>query len=207
MSSARAGRRAVTARRVALAAALALAACSDGASARHDVGSDVRACTANLRAIYDGLLEYDRRFGRPPEESGVAFFAALVARRIWEDAPAARARLTCPGKGARPVPAGTDYARLSALTGESSAYAGRDVARAPLGAFPAGGKDLEPLVACDGALGMNHAGVLNVLYSDGSVRTVELAREIERGALPAGTESVAAGRGSPLPDLRKLVGD
>jgi hypothetical protein len=105
------------------------------------------------------------------------------------------------------VPADTDYADLASLTAASSAYAGRDNAQAPLGDFPAGGDALEPLVACDDALGMNHAGVLNVLYSDGTVRTIELAREIERGTLPASTTNVPVGPGSPLVELRKLVGD
>jgi hypothetical protein len=102
------------------------------------------------------------------------------------------------------VRAGVDYRQVAALTGADSAYAARDTAAFPLAKFPSGGPEIEPLVACDNARGMNHAGCMNVLYSDGSVRTLSLAEEIDSGRLPEGTTTIPVGRNSPIPDLRKL---
>ena len=180
---------------------------SMGDDPRPDFGSDVEACKQNLTAIHDGLLRYRERFGRAPQGSGVAFFAELIASGVWEDTPENRARLTCPGKNAAPVPEGTDYADLDSLTGASSAYAGRNSAEFPLLKFPAGGAELEALVACDGSRGMNHDGVLNVLRSDGSIATLSVEQELERGRIPPGSTAIPVGKGSPIPELTKLTGD
>ncbi len=176
-------------------------------SLRHDVSSDVRTCTSNLQAIYDGLRAYNDRFGRPPSGSGVAFFAELVSAGIWEDSPEARERLTCPGSGATPVPDATDFAQLASLTNASSAYAGRDSAAFPLTTFPAGGPDNTALVACDNAHGMNHDGVMNVLFTDRTIQALYLDQLIESGALPPGTETIVVGPDSPLEELRVLSAD
>ena len=180
---------------------------SMGDDPRPDFGSDVDACKENLAEIHRGLLLYEERFGRAPQGSGVAFFAELIASGVWEDTPENRARLTCPGKNAAPVPDGTGYGDLGALTGASSAYAGRNSAEHPLVKFPAGGAELEALVACDNARGMNHDGALNVLRSDGSIATLSLQQELERGRIPPGSDRILVGKDSPIPELAKLSGD
>jgi hypothetical protein len=169
-----------------------------------DVPSDVNECAANLRHVYAALLRYGGSEKRVPAESGVRFLAALIASGALEDAPESRARLTCPGPRAEPVRAGADYRAPAGLTAADSAYAARDALAHPLAKFPAGGAELEALVACDNARGLNHEGCMNVLYSDGSVRTLLLAQEIERGHLPAGATTISVGKDSPIPDLRKL---
>ena len=172
-----------------------------------DMSSDVSECAANLARIYAGIALYHVREKHAPTESGVRFLGALLASGALEDTAANRARLTCPGPGAEGVRKDVDYRNLEALTGADSAYAGRDVAAFPLAKFPAGGSELEPLVACDNAHGLNHDGCMNVLYSDGSVVTLFLAEEIERGHLPAGTATIPLGQDSPIPELRKLTAD
>lgn len=188
-----------------LALALLLWFWPKGDEPRPDFGSDVEACKANLVEIHEGLLRYRERFGRAPQGSGVAFFAELIASGVWEDTPENRARLTCPGKNATPVSDGTDYRDLASLTGASSAYAGRNSAEFPVVKFPAGGADLEALVACDSS--KNHDGVIDVLRSDGSILTLSLAQELERGRIPPGSIEIPVGRGSPIPELTKLSGD
>jgi len=180
---------------------------SDDGGPRHDVDSDVRACVENLQAIYDGLRAYRERHGHAPQGSGPAFFAELIASGVWNNDPENARRLTCPGPGATPVPPGTDYADPSSLGPASSAYAGRDSARHPLLKFPAGGEELQALVACDNARGMNHAGVVNVLYSDRTVKTFDLERLVADGILPGGTTTLVVGADSPLEELRVLLAD
>ncbi|HEX6885950.1 MAG TPA: hypothetical protein VF530_21430 [Planctomycetota bacterium] len=172
-----------------------------------ELGRDVNECTENLRAIHAGFLRHAQRTGGAlPEGAGVAVLGALVAEGDLPDTPAVRAQLTCPGPGAHPVSA-VDFRRPEALGGADSAYAVRDLMDFPLARFPAGGGASEALVACDNARGMNHAGCMNVLYTDGSVRTFTLPQEIERGTLPPGTRTIPVGPGSPLPDLRVLSPD
>jgi prepilin-type processing-associated H-X9-DG protein len=169
--------------------------------------SDVALCTENLRAIYAGLLEYQRRFGHLPEHEGVAFIGALIADGLWEDTHENRARLTCPGPDADSVPPDTDYKRLADLTCIDSAYAIRDFRTYPLTKFPAGGAEFEPLLACDNGIDLNHRDSMNVLYSDGSVRVITLASLRAEGRLRASDETIPVGKDSPVEDLRKLVGD
>lgn len=173
---------------------------------RHDFGSDVRECQGKLGDIYAALMEYKALSQTWPRGSGVAFLAELIASGRLEDSPGDPA-LACPGRHAQPVPEGTDYAASATLTPLSSSYAARNSAEFPLAKFPSGGAEREPLVACDNAQGMNHDGVMNVLYSDGSVMTIVLEQELERGTLPAGSTTIEVGPSSPVPDLRKLTGD
>ena len=170
-----------------------------------DLSGDVSACAANLRQIHAGLLRYALREKHAPTESGVRLLGALFASGALE--PANRAYLSCPGPGAAAVPEKVDYRYLEALTGADSAYAARDNVAFPLAKFPSGGAELEPLVACDNAHGLNHDGCMNVLYSDGSVVTLFLAEEIERGLLPAGATTIPIGKDSPILDLCKLTTD
>ena len=183
-----------------------LAGCGDepGESPRPAFDSDVEACHHNLGEIYRGLRALADQQDWQPSEGGVAFFGALIRTGFWSDDPENRARLTCPGSG---VPAGDppSFAGDEPLTGAHSAYAGRDLAAFPLERFPTRGD--EPLMACDNAAGMNHAGVMNVLYADGSIKTFQLDQEIERGRLGPDAAVIPVGPDSPLPDLRKLTLD
>ena len=172
-----------------------------------EVPDDVNECARNLREIYKGLLLQDIREKHAPTRSGVALLGDLIASGTLEDTPSIRGYLTCPGPGAERVRADVDFRALETLTGADSAYAARDVAAFPLAKLPSGGAELEPLVACDNAHGLNHAGCTNVLYSDGTVVTLLLAQEIERGHLPADAKTIPVGKGSPIADLRKLTQD
>jgi hypothetical protein len=172
-----------------------------------EVPDDVNFCATNLRQIYKWLFLQGIREKHPPTHSGVALLGNLIASGAVEDTPANREYLTCPGPGAERVRKDVDFHALETLTGADSAYAARDVEAFPLAKFPSGGAGIEPLVACDNADGLNHAGCMNVLYSDGTVVTLLLAQEIERGHLPAGAKTIKVGRGSPIADLRKLTQD
>ena len=153
-----------------------------------DLPSDVSECIQHLRAIHAALLEYQKREGHLPPQSGAAFLGALIASGALADTSENRAALTCPGRE----------------SGSASAYAARDMQTFPLTKYPSGGPELETIAACDNAHGMNHAGCMNVLRSDGSVVTLSLAQEIQLGRLPAGTTVIPVGKNSPLPELQKL---
>lgn len=155
-----------------------------GAEPVLDVTADTSACMSNLRRVYEGLLAYQSQHGHAPTASGHAFLQALIAEHAFEDTPETRAYLVCPGT--------------------RTPYAARDTGAHPLGRFPSGGAELEPLAACDGGKRLPHAGCVNVLYSDGSVQSLVLEQELESGRGPAGTESLPIGPESPVPDLRKL---
>lgn len=189
-------------RRLLLACASAAAACGGGVETpRPAFASDVEECAARLREAYAGMVELARERGWQPSHGGVALFAELVASGHWPDTPGSRARLTCPGPNAAP-PSGRSFADLSALGDEDSGWAGRDLASFPLARFPTSGREI--LMACDNAAGMNHDGVMNALFADGSVRTYSLREEIAAGTLPPDATAIPVGPGSPLPDLRKL---
>ena len=172
-----------------------------------DMSGDVQECATRMGRIYEGLVKFNAREKPGPSESGVRFLGALIASGVLEDTPANRVLLTCPGPGAAPVAANVDYKALHELTGADSAYAARDHVKFPLPKFPSGGPEIEPLVACDNEHGLNHKGCMNVLYSDGSVVTLFLEEEIERGNLPAGSRTIPVGEDSPIADLRKLTRD
>ena len=168
---------------------------------RHDVSSDVQTCKSHMMAIYKGLAS-QARTGEVDLSSGYDLVAGLLEKDLWERTPENLAKLTCPGPGATPVPEGA-LALPGTFGPETSAYACRDMQAHPLQRFPSGGENNEPLLACDNASGMNHDGVMNVLYTDGTVLTLHVAREIELGRLPAGTTLIEVGPGSPHEDLRK----
>jgi len=167
-----------------------------------DVTSDVRRCSENLRAIHEGLIEYQKRTGKLPEGSSAVFLGALITSGVWQDTPENRARLSCPGPGAAPARADVDYRAAATLSSADTAYAVRDLAAFPLEKFPCGGR--EPLAACDDARGANHAEGANVLFADGSVELFTLEQEIASGRLPAGTLALPVGPASPIPELAKL---
>ena len=185
---------------------LVIPACSNETSA-HQFESDVEECKANLRSIYGGLVDYQKKNGQLPSESGVRFFAELISSGYWEN-NAARARsLTCPGVALEKLALAADapetwYSDLSSLSGKSSGYAGRNVNDSPL--FNVPGPGTEALIACDNQHGANHDGVTNVLMSDGSILSLELETEIESGNLPEGTTQLVVGPESRLEFLQAL---
>jgi prepilin-type processing-associated H-X9-DG protein len=147
-------------------------------SPRRSFDSDVMECAARMRAVYGALRELQAGEAWHPSAAD-AIPGDLVRLGAW---PADDPRLACPASGA---------------------YAGRDCAAFPLERFPT--KGTEPLLACPNADGPSHAGGdTNVLYADGSIRTLALPQEVERGRLPAGTTAIPVGPGSPLADLAKL---
>lgn len=192
----------------AAAVALTLGACGGGDDPRLAVTDDVERCKQHLSAIHQGLVLYTQQIGRPPQSSGVALLAELIASGVWQDTPENRALLTCPGPNAELAPPDTDFLKVDALSDASSAYAARDARTHPFEAYPEGGPGLAAVVACDNVGGtLNHRGLMNVLYSDGSIRTFVLDELIERGTLPPGTSVLVPGPRSPIADLRVLTVD
>ncbi|MEM7305513.1 MAG: H-X9-DG-CTERM domain-containing protein [Planctomycetota bacterium] len=182
-----------------------LAACGGGGeSPRPDFASDVDECHHNLREIYNGMRAMKAESGWQPTHGGVGFFGELISSGFWPDTPENRAKLSCPGKNV-PAAEPLSFADLDALTGAHSAYAGRDLAAFPLERFPTRGT--EPLISCDNAHGMNHDGVMNVLFADGSIKTFQLQQEIAEGRLVEGSTVIPVGANSTVDDLRMLTSD
>ena len=103
--------------------------------------TNVTACNRNLSSIYEGLMLHNTKYGDLPQKGGVAFFASLISREVWETP-----RRTPSGSTARPSrprrsagsrgsmrPSGTRISRCS--TGDWSSYAGRDIENYPLRKF------------------------------------------------------------------------
>jgi prepilin-type processing-associated H-X9-DG protein len=160
---------------------LSAAACGPGTveSPKREFASDVEECAGRLREIHRAMVDLKRERGWQPTAPR-AIPGDLLATGFWPES--ARARLECPG----------------------GPYASRDLAAFPLERFPTNGKEV--LMACANAAAPNHAGgEVNVLYADGSVRTLSLAQEIAAERLPAGTARIPVGPGSPLADLAKLA--
>src|SRR5262245_27578981 len=94
--------------------------------------SRVTACSANLRQIYNGMLVYETNFKRIPDQSGVRFFAALIAKGSMEKTKPNCERLTCPSIDKSSLAIGTMdwedwWSDLERIDGTYSAYAGRDL--------------------------------------------------------------------------------
>jgi len=167
--------------------------------------SKVTACQANLSNIYKGITLYSTKYGRLPDQSGVRFFAQLYSRQAFEQSKANAQRLTCPAVDPSALAiGGLDWedwwSDLDAITGNYSAYAGRDTKNHPLRKLSA----KEPLVADDNDGAMNHETTTNVLYGDGSVQTKELVLLREEGTLGPDDDILYVGPDSPVEDLRKL---
>ncbi len=167
--------------------------------------SRVTACSSNLRNLYQGITIYQTKYKELPRESGVRFFAQLYTRKALENTKTNAERLTCPAvdKGALALgdlPWEEWWASLDEITGEYSAYAGRDCKNHPLRKLS--GKD--PLIADDNDGAMNHETTTNVLYGDGSVQTFELVKLQEEGLVDKEVDLVEVGPESPVEDLQKL---
>lgn len=165
--------------------------------------SKVTACAGNLRSIYDGLMIYRMKFDdQLPDESGVRFFAQIYSRGAIEQTKTNAERLTCPAVQRSfltigQLPWQEWWSDLELVDGTYSAYAGRDVRRAPIKRLS--GSDV--LVADDNDGGMNHETTTNVLYGDGSVQGLELAILREEGVLGPEEELVVG----PLSQVEALT--
>jgi hypothetical protein len=176
-----------------------------GEEPRLELGSGVERCRQQLRRIYAGLKDYERLKGHAPAQGGVRFFAALIAEGVWTGTADNAACLSCPGVrdeelGLAGASAAERFGDLARVTGASSAYAGRDLARWPLASVEGPGS--EPLIACDNHLGPNHGNLTNVLCADGSVVTLELDRLQQQGLLPPHADRVPIGPDAPPGILR-----
>ena len=168
----------------------------------------VTACEKNLKEIYAGLLIHQQKFDDLPRASGAKFVGSLIARDVWPNTEGDAKKLTCPGvqqsalttlQGREPT---EFYSELDAIDGQSTAYAGRNMAEFPLRRFPADGK--EALVADDNDPEMNHRGTTLVLFDGGQVTRYELTTLVEKGVLTKEEDNLLVGPDSPLPELRKL---
>lgn len=169
--------------------------------------AEVTGCRKNMTEIHTGLLAYKTKFKRLPkrENSGVRFFAILVASKTWEDTQTSSEKLTCPGVDYSVLEVGSLpmeewYTDLEVIDGGYSAYAGRDLQNYPLRSM--GGKDV--LVADDNDGGKNHRSTTNVLYGDGAVRGLELFTLVEEGILDPEEEILVVGPESPVEALQVL---
>jgi prepilin-type N-terminal cleavage/methylation domain-containing protein/prepilin-type processing-associated H-X9-DG protein len=171
----------------------------------------VAGCAGNLREIYKGLVLYNTKYKSIPKESGVKFFAAVIARDAIENTKTNAERLTCPAIEKSSLAIGDLpweewWADLERVNGDYSAYAGRDLKNFPLRqGLTSSGK--EPLVCDDNAPTLNHRTTTNVLYADGSVQTFELKLLQEEGKVSKDETTLVVGPDSPVEDLTKFTLD
>ncbi len=167
-------------------------------------GAEVTACESNLQKIGQAITQYRTKYERLPRESGVRYFAELYSKQAMENTVTNAKRLTCPAvdKGALDI-ADLDWSEwwsdLDSITGNYSAYAGRDNKRFGVRRLTG----TEPLVADDNDPDMNHPTTTNVLYGDLSVQSFELIDLRDDGTL-ADDEILLVGPSSQVNDLRKL---
>ncbi|HPF15284.1 MAG TPA: hypothetical protein PLJ12_13550, partial [Planctomycetota bacterium] len=172
--------------------------------------ANVTACRSNLNEIGKGLMLHQTKHNSLPSQSGVAFFAALVARDIWEATETSTKKLTCPGvqlssltPSQEKIPMADWYKDLDRLDGGWSAYAGRDQKRFPIRKVT--GKEV--LVADDNDPEGNHRTTTLALFGDYAVRSFEIVDEREAGRATPEDEFVMVGPDAWIEDLRKLTLD
>jgi prepilin-type processing-associated H-X9-DG protein len=172
-----------------------------GESPLHDVESDVSRCREQLRSIFAGLVEYEKRHGEAPQLSGGDFLGSLIQSGVWPDEAESHRLLLCPGPNALVSPMG-----LGSPNWKTS-YTVSDFGAQELAAFPAGGTQLRAIVACRTSTKMSHFGALNVLFTDGSVKTLQLGKLIQSAKLPASSLLIPMGLESPLEELKLLISE
>jgi prepilin-type N-terminal cleavage/methylation domain-containing protein len=165
----------------------------------------ITASRKNLMDIYQGLTTYQAKFQRLPSESGVKFFAVLISKGVWENTKASAKKLTCPGVdiGALAIgdlPPEEWFKDLDAVTGEYSAYAGRNCKEYPLRRI----EGSECWIATDNDPEMNFRTTTLVLMGDGTTDSIEISDLQDQGILAADEEYLAVGPDSPYPMLQKL---
>ncbi|MEM1451572.1 MAG: prepilin-type N-terminal cleavage/methylation domain-containing protein [Planctomycetota bacterium] len=172
------------------------------------------ACRANLDQIKRGFLEYEARYQKIPNETGVRFFASLITRKVWPASVKNTKTLTCPAvqldfltPGADGIPTEDWFltSNRDAIDGGWSAYAGRDTKRHPLRNF--NGRGLTALIADDNDPEGNHGATTNALWDDLSVRALELVDVQEEGLMDDADEVlfIPVGPDSPVEGLQKLT--
>jgi prepilin-type N-terminal cleavage/methylation domain-containing protein len=171
----------------------------------------VTGCKANLQEIHKGLIIYNTKYQRIPDQSGVRFFASLITKGVWENSKPSAMKLTCPGVDIGALEIGTIentdewFGNAELINGNYSAYAGRDCKQFPLRKFP--GSDKDPIIADDnegdGTEG-NHRTTTCVLYASGAVGTFEIFELQEKGVVDKETSVLVVGPDSPVEELRKL---
>jgi prepilin-type N-terminal cleavage/methylation domain-containing protein len=83
----------------------------------------VTGCASNLREIHKGLMLYNMKYKGVPNQGGVKFFAALIAKGAIESTKTNAERLTCPAieksslAGIAELPPEEWYTTSSASTG------------------------------------------------------------------------------------------
>ena len=164
----------------------------------------ITGCKKNMTEIYSGFTMYESKFGKPPQQSGVRFFAELIALGVWEDTKTSTKKLNCPAAqqpiGTQGMPEAEWYVDLAPIDGTWSSYAGRDCKGHPLKKLQSG---KEPLVSDDNDGELNHRTTTVVLYGDGSPQTFESKLLFQEGQLGK-DELLIVGPGSQIPDLEKL---
>src|SRR6187455_1077030 len=95
----------------------------------------VTACRKNMSEIFSGLVQYQMKNKTKdciPTQSGVKFFASLIADGVWENTEPNSKKLSCPGVSVSQLSlndidkAEDWYTHLDSVDGGYSAYAGRD---------------------------------------------------------------------------------
>lgn len=172
----------------------------------------VTACRANLRDIGNGMLLYETKFDHLPRETGVGFFAALIADDVWEDTQKNATKLSCPevnDEALTPflegIPKEEWYKDAKLVDGGWSAYAGRDTKNNPLRRKTMSGK--EPLVADDNDPSQNHDGVTLVLMGDYNVTEFKIVEDRKAGLAGEEDPFVVVGPDAWHESLRKLTLD
>ncbi|TDJ72031.1 MAG: prepilin-type N-terminal cleavage/methylation domain-containing protein [Planctomycetota bacterium] len=170
--------------------------------------ANVTACKANMGAINQALLMYHMKYKRMPRESGVGFFAALIADKVWESTPTTARRLTCPGveieslPGIAGIPEEEWYIDRDLIDGSYSAYAGRNMQEYAFRKFPISG--MQALVADDNDPEGNHRTATVVLWGDGSAREYQLVEAEQDGLIDREAEFIIVGPESPIEALQRL---
>ncbi len=165
----------------------------------------ITASRKNLSKIYEGMLTYEAKFERLPNEPGVKFFAVLISKGVWENTPQSARVLTCPGVDIGALTIGDLqpeewFSELDLVDGTYSSYAGRNCEEFPL--RKRSGKDA--WIATDNDPFMNFNTTTIVLMGDGAVETIEIAELQDLGILAKDEDYLAVGPDSPDEQLRKL---
>ncbi|MFT7540478.1 MAG: prepilin-type processing-associated H-X9-DG protein [Gammaproteobacteria bacterium] len=155
----------------------------EGEDPRHDFAETVKDCVENQRAVYSALVRHAREQGSFPAAAPGDVIDMLISSGILGDTIEQRALFTCPGSG--------DDPNLFVL---------RDIEAHPLESFPSGGGI--PILTCPQSGHEGHKGILNVLFADGSVRTLSLELLKEQGHIPVDTTDITPGPNSTVSLLR-----
>jgi prepilin-type N-terminal cleavage/methylation domain-containing protein len=165
---------------------------------------------ANLQFVRGWLLDYKRRVGNLPMESGHKFLLDLWVKKVCSHSEESFDRFFAPGAREedphyvalrKRVQSGDDpWPSLERVSSIDTHYAGRTASGAR-----AGGEADRAWAADDNENGWTLAdGTINILYEGGHIRSLSIQQLAERFQW-AGLELVfPVGGGSPHPDLKQL---